>query len=414
MYREVVAVSSRRVPKWMAALMVLFGLGAAATAAGAQETGDGQPDLSTGWVLRSSEVSGETISFGALAGTSDIGFVVIDERGGIHSRDGVDWTPFMLEDPVRTGAHVFDVAAGPRGFVAIGTLGFGNPTIWHSRDGLSWTHIDPAGLPEPATPTITEGGIHKVFAGPNGFVVTGTHQCEQFAWFSSDGRNWSAASLPEKCGDVLIEPLDGGWIAWAWLDGEPALLESGDGRTWAETSAVDVPAGIFSPGGFAVKGETLVIAGAAPNPDGAGVLPAVWVSTDEGETWTETAFEESTTDPRTDAFAVFSMTTTDLGFVGSYFFEASDGLKPGSLVFSSDGVSWQQYLAPEVFFEMVASQDSVVATGIDGVFTWTPPGSELAATGGPPVATLVVLGGFLVIVGAAVLASGKRTPAPGS
>lgn len=393
--------SVKVVTVWAACLLAAF---VAHPAASAQDSDDAGPDYTTGWVLRSSEVSGEALSAGALAGSPEVGFVVIDNGGGVYSRDGHVWSRFSLGEGA---GHVIDVAAGPRGFVAIaGPGGPAPPTVWHSHDGRSWAVVDPDSFPVPATPAINDGGLTGVVAGADGFIITGVQQCETFAWFSPNGRNWSVSSLPEECGTVLMQPADVGWKAWARVGAGAAVLESVDGRTWAEIGANDPPLGIMTNRSFAVRGDTLVVTGGAATADGTRAIPAVWVSRDAGTTWTETTFDETATESRSE-LAAFPITATDLGFVAVNYLETRAGLVPGSLVFSTDGSSWRQVAAPELFFELVASQDSVIATAIDGIYTWTPPGSELAATGGGPSTLLLVLGGLLVTAGLTML-EGRR------
>ena len=120
-------------------------------AASAQDDSGTDPDLASGWVLRASVNTGEPLLSelsevdwpGALAGTPSLGFVVIDDEDGLYSRDGITWQPVSLEEPAEA-IRINDVAAGPRGFVAVGEALTGDPAyVWHSPDGRTWIGSTP-------------------------------------------------------------------------------------------------------------------------------------------------------------------------------------------------------------------------------------------------------------------------------
>lgn len=112
------------------------------------------------------------------------------------SPDGLAWTPAIQTTPTIAEGRVLSIAAGPSGFLAVGTTGpEARPTgsaTWTSPDGAAWTRIDPA-LPG-------EGGL-MVSAIPTaaGFLVVGSDLDERraMAWISADGRGpWTAT--PEQ------------------------------------------------------------------------------------------------------------------------------------------------------------------------------------------------------------------------
>ena len=118
-----------------------------------------------------------------------------------HSSDGLSWEPVTEVAGLAVGdtipmsgprAGLVDVAWGAPGFVAVGTALQGEPTpvtggAWYSSDGRTWTK---AALPEPtlARPTaVTWNGSRYVAVG----VVEAKDAPRAAAWYSSDGRSWS-------------------------------------------------------------------------------------------------------------------------------------------------------------------------------------------------------------------------------
>lgn len=373
----------------------------------AQVDGEAGPDFSSGWVLRSSEVVGG-LEGGSLAGTPALGYVVIGPDGlGHFSRDGIDWAPITL--PEAGDVLPITVGAGPRGFVAIGDMPTAEdarvrvPHVWYSATGRSWERIDPSRLP---SDVITMGGLTRVVAAPTGFVVIGVEECAVFAWSSSDGRSWSRAVTPERCGQMVVTHHDGGWISAAIVESDVVVMSSPDGLTWQELAAANPPPQqAISRESLSSDGESLVLAGAAFDE---GVLveePRVWVSADDGNNWMETtlALDPASTDSE---LALFPMTVTELGFVGTFYRESRDGLLPGEVVYSPDGSTWTRYPLDYLVFDLVAANDSVVALTAEGVYTWTPAGSELLALTGTNLLArtfvalgLIVAGGLFVRFG---------------
>ena len=391
-------------------LLVLLPL-AGAVAAQSTET-ESIPDFSTGWVLRSAEVA-SALDGGQLAGTALLGYVVIGLDGEAHySRTGEMWEPISLPPGIQEVDHFVDIAASARGFVAIANPNEPNHSVFvaFSPDGRNWEQADPAELPQPL---IEKGGVFEVTAGPDGFVIVGVEECAVFAWFSPNGRNWTLANLPQECGSLLIAPADDRWVAAASSieGGEVSVLSSRDGVNWLDSEATaPPPMNVLSRDSIASMGETLVLAGAQFL--GNSEMPALWTSSDGGLTWIEAPVDVEV-EERLSELALFPMVVNDLGFVGSFYREIIGGeLEPGAIVYSPDGATWFAYSADEIFFEMVGAGDSVVALGVDGVYTWTPPGSDLLAfTGTGMTGRLVSVGVAMTVIGLAALFFRRSDPA---
>ena len=306
------------------------------------------PDFSTGWVLRSAEVAG-AFEGGQLAGTPGLGYVVFGLDGEAHfSRTGEMWEPVSLPPGVQEVEHVVDIAASPRGFVAIANTETPDNSVFvaFSPDGRAWEQVDTAELARPLT---ERGGVFEVVAGPDGFVIIGVEECVVFAWFSPDGRNWTSTNLPQECGSLLIAPADDRWVAASLPTGgvEVSVLSSKDGLNWIDSEATaPPPMNALSRDSMASMGDTLVLA-ADQFPRS---MPALWTSIDGGLTWVEAPVEVEVEERLSD-LASFPMVVNDLGFVGSFHREIiGKTIEPGAIVYSPDGTTWFAQSADAIFF----------------------------------------------------------------
>lgn len=124
------------------------------------------------------------------------------------STDGAAWKqvknlPFP-DDAV--DATNVEVAAGPKGLVAVETYSF-HPGAWFSTDGSTWTRV--AGAPA----IFGDNTVITVSAGPTGFFATGdssvapdqrrsgTSAC-WVGWWSSDGHAWLPAKVDSSGGSL--------------------------------------------------------------------------------------------------------------------------------------------------------------------------------------------------------------------
>ena len=110
---------------------------------------------------------------------------------------------------------VYDASAWNGGFIAIGHAwleefvgGNGEPRLWLSEDGRSWTAV----RPDFGVPGVELRGILPLAAG--GVVVVGTIpsagvEAEARAWRSSDGRTFTAVDLPSDIAGPDVEATSG-------------------------------------------------------------------------------------------------------------------------------------------------------------------------------------------------------------
>ncbi|HEY7625820.1 MAG TPA: hypothetical protein VH761_02090, partial [Ilumatobacteraceae bacterium] len=174
------------------------------------------------------------------------------------------------------------------GVVAIGretqTDG-GQPVLWVSSDGTSFTRADTTALSPPSSHI----GINDV-AGANGVIVAVGSQgssCEVnalpdfgsacprqdgVAWFTADGQTWHAGtSTDNSFVDGLVTALDdvavtsAGFVAvgHVYLDRttwQLGVWTSVDGQAWTRTALIADPSGVLSRPSLGIAGSTLFIA----------------------------------------------------------------------------------------------------------------------------------------------------------
>lgn len=172
-------------------------------------------------------------------------------------------------------------------FVAIGTDSAGNGAFLESTDGLTWNHQTSA----------TNGRLDDLAAGPNGVVAVGSLNDRPGSWFSADGVTWKFGSgrfqLPALGTDEVkvtsVVATADGWLAVGRRDAtcnldcglEPLramVWTSHDGLTWARVAdqASFAKAGMT---GVTRLGSKYVAVGLA-------VKRAVMWTSPDGSTWT--------------------------------------------------------------------------------------------------------------------------------
>ena len=257
-----------------------------------------------------------------------VGEVVVDathsDGAFLTSPDGLDWT-------VR--AQQAAVLGFPRHLVALGEeiLAFSHPNtdvlplsleplVWSSSDLTTWSLVDspswrqawsglvigpmPAGWDELQQPIPT--GLVDVASGPAGLVAIGNSYGEDglvpVVLHSTDGREWSAVSLPADSVSPLLSavvPYGGGFVLVGAVDAgpridsaTPAAWYSSDGVSWSSaTVKVDprlFPSGIVGIGemGDVTAGSDGLVgwSGARGMTAGGPRFMARWTSSD-GRTW---------------------------------------------------------------------------------------------------------------------------------
>jgi len=207
------------------------------------------------------------------------------------STDGLHWSGVDLQTAFGGGA-VGDVAAGPKGYIAVSvsSAGIARPAVWLSPDGRVWRA---ASLP--AT-TFQDAYLAEATVLGDGYLVSGRTGSLQgwgggffpstmpATWWSADGSAWSHATLPKVAAapqaEATISTVGAGrlvahvdsWDCSCPPDGVTQAWTSSNGRAWkAVTATFPSPAVVFSDGRQAlqlVPGDGVLTV--AVSPDGFG------------------------------------------------------------------------------------------------------------------------------------------------
>lgn len=160
-------------------------------------------DLGTTW----ERVRDEAVPLGILdlaaggPGLVAVGDETPIEAGGAEvwlSSDGQSWERVPDQDAFQR-SRVNAIAERDGVMVAVGSrLVDGNdvPAAWRSSDGRQWSRVD-------LSPLV--GAIEDVAAGPEGFVGVGSStdgELHATAWHSADGETWAMQTLDETAGGV--------------------------------------------------------------------------------------------------------------------------------------------------------------------------------------------------------------------
>ena len=145
--------------------------------------GVGAPDTSELWGVAAGPLG--LLAFGGVCCAMEV-------RAVWHSPDGVAWQRLALGGDLEPRASRFAAVVGlADGWVAVGSEGAEHTEgrIWTSPDGATWTAVDPeeAGL--------GAGTVSDIAAGPEGLVAVGTIDGPDGThdggiWLSADGSSW--------------------------------------------------------------------------------------------------------------------------------------------------------------------------------------------------------------------------------
>lgn len=280
---------------------------------------------------------------------------------------------------------LFDIAAGPNGFVALGyAAGSGEPiqgALWRSNDGIAWERVDVGPLLDRSRPEM-------IVAGGPGYVIVG--EADELdapraaVWSSADGHAWVRA--PEQ------DSFDiGGYINTGETPG------SGGMRAVTARGSELMAVGLWCAGG-------------APGP----CRTVIWRS-DDASGWTR---HEPLNIPASGGIAAVAANGERFVAVGGNF-EPSDAFS----VTSSDGVAFLTTPHPTIprFESVVAMPNGFLAltSAAARLGVWTSPdGVEWDAIEGVPQpagATVLreldvtVAGDQLIIVGWAETVAGQAS-----
>ncbi len=214
------------------------------------------------------------------------------------SMDGRTWDVAAVDGDGRM-AGVARAEGGS--LVAVGERATGSAVraaAWFSPDGASWTVIDDDGEFD-AGPGCASTSLEDVAAGPAGFVAVGTEwgegSCGQHAaaWWSADGVNWMRAADPGgHAMHAVVQTRDGFAAAGAGKadaneGARAAAWWSADGQAWTQADAIDDVDGFRGAEiqALAVDTHGVAAVGYSINADTGALAPAAWRSGD-GLTWT--------------------------------------------------------------------------------------------------------------------------------
>lgn len=234
-----------------------------------------------------------------------------------------------------------DIAAGPNGIVAIGTLDE-KTASWFSTDGIHWQYhlkVFPKSLGASDLVTVTD-----VVATPTGWLAVGRDDeacfvaCESntqraMVWTSTDGLSWTrvrSAALPGG-GMNSVTATEGGFVAGGDSEGRAAFWTSPDGLTWARVPdpGFGAEGESISVVGVAAAGGTIVAVGMARSDTGSDVV--AWSSTD-GQTWTPSSVESP------QEGQVFNVAAVPTGFLATG--PSGEASCLGGIWWSPDGAAW--------------------------------------------------------------------------
>ncbi|MFD0682960.1 hypothetical protein [Actinomadura fibrosa] len=157
----------------------------------------------------------------------------------LASQDGTAWR----RAPFPGGPAPVAVAAGPAGYVAVGT-----GAAWRSSDLKGWRRAD------------VEGAPADVAATAKGYVAVGGRDKAPAVWTSPDGVKWSPVKLPAGLAEgPLSEVAARGDVLVAVGAGAAPLVSADGGATWAPrplAGAASLTAVAATPRGFAVAAAT--------------------------------------------------------------------------------------------------------------------------------------------------------------
>ncbi len=247
--------------------------------------------------------------------------------GGWTSTDAMSWQPVpdgtFLSDSVAGGA-----APCGSGAVVIANRS-GNAVAYDTPDGKAWT----------LTQTLTDSFIsyppRLAGTAAGAAVVLGGMWGETSLWFTSDCTTWSQVSLPDGP-DAAITPtgvtiMDGGFLAYGGLSPKDAAAAttgtawwSTDGRSWTAESLPASPSLVYGGSAGAVASlEAQFLPGEVTDE---------WAATADGATWQM----EPATPHFPPTLGQAASDGTRIVVMGS-----ADGKPPFGLWSSTDGADWQ-------------------------------------------------------------------------
>ena len=283
----------------------------------------------------------------------------------LRSADGRTWTvepgdAGLLAAPASHIALVNGVAEGPGSLVAVGAMALddissGDARAWTSTDGVTWHAADVSGA--------TDAAMGAVAAGPRGFVAVGSDGFPggnvqlpgangAAVWTSPDGSHWiRVADQPDFSRAVMtgVRRTATGYVAWGQtLVGQPGpppppVWTSSDGVHWDRATGGTDSGGPGSPIASVVEiGGRLVAVGTHEIAvgDGSANVPGAWISDDGGRTWNVSPVEDDIAAVG-GAGGAFDIAPVGSGLVAVGYADAHDGAASAATWWSPDrGATW--------------------------------------------------------------------------
>jgi hypothetical protein len=232
----------------IAAAVALVGLVAAGAWLAASAPSSGRVSQGLTWRYREAPVAegqspGEPIiAVAAGAGYAGIcfGTDAPDGRGYCTSPDGLEW---QVDRPpwLPSSVVISSFAGGEAGYVLVGSADemLTEPAAYFSTDARTWQAASISGD--------QKSGIYDAAAGPGGFLAiggdgTGEDTGPMSVWRSSDGRTWSASTSPSNGRGTLFSTGTAYLVAvadQAPVKGQLPMWRSGDGQTWQRASVAE-------------------------------------------------------------------------------------------------------------------------------------------------------------------------------
>lgn len=191
-----------------------------------------------------------------------------------RSADGATWTELAMPDDWMDLWQPIDIIIGPDDWLFGGVITFDGPGIqFRGRPGGDWS------LVEPDADAFAEGVVYDSLAGEEVWVAAGAAGHDPDAppqpsnfprgylhgaiWWSTDGRDWTAATVDRPGRYVTqVSRVAGGWVAVGGDDDfcpggcnrqNSLIWQSTDGRSWHQVDLGPVEGTGFQ--GLALRGD---------------------------------------------------------------------------------------------------------------------------------------------------------------